>query len=93
MPIPQEPEPAPPYSLFPIPYSLFPTPHSLFPIPYSLLLSAHQVRNCCSTKNRLLPIAMDSRSLAQYIEAAASISKPWMLLMLRLSPLLDLDRV
>jgi hypothetical protein len=30
---------------------------------------------------------MDSRSLAQYIEASDSISKPWMLLMLRLSKL------
>lgn len=30
---------------------------------------------------------MDSRSLAQYIEASDSISKPWLLLMLRLSKL------
>lgn len=30
---------------------------------------------------------MDSRSLAQYIESSDSISKPWMLLMLRLTKL------
>jgi hypothetical protein len=30
---------------------------------------------------------MDSRSLAQYIEASDSLSKPWMLLMLRLAKL------
>ena len=30
---------------------------------------------------------MDSRSLAQYIESSDSISKPWMLLLLRLTKL------
>ena len=34
-----------------------------------------------------MPFFMDSRSLAQYIESSDSISKPWMLLMLRLTKL------
>jgi hypothetical protein len=67
-----------------------PTPYPLSPIPYPLLPSTFlhiQIKIATVFKNHPLPTAMDSRSLAQYIEASDSISKPWMLLMLRLSKL------